>query len=89
MLFLVLISGMFFPPQTILIPLFKMFNRLGLLDTLSPMIITHTAMGIPICTLMTPNFFTTVPSALACHVFDAQCRTLSAALCSSFRCTAK
>ncbi len=64
LLFLVVISGMFFPPQVILIPLFKMFNRLGLLDTLWPMIITHTAMGIPICTLLMRNFFTAVPSAL-------------------------
>jgi multiple sugar transport system permease protein len=64
MLFLVVVSGMFFPPQIILIPLFKMFNRLGLLDTLWPMIITHTAMGIPICTLLMRNFFTAVPNAL-------------------------
>ena len=63
-LFLVVVSGMFFPPQIILIPLFKMFNRLGLLDTLWPMIITHTAMGIPICTLLMRNFFTAVPNAL-------------------------
>jgi multiple sugar transport system permease protein len=64
MLFLVIVSGMFFPPQIVLIPLFKMFNRLGLLDTLWPMIITHTAMGIPICTLLMRNFFTAVPNAL-------------------------
>jgi multiple sugar transport system permease protein len=64
LIFLVVISGMFFPPQIILIPLFKMFNRLGLLDTLWPMIITHTAMGIPICTLLMRNFFTAVPNAL-------------------------
>ncbi len=65
MLFLVLISRMFFPPQIILIPLFKMFNWLGLLDTLWPMIITHTAMGIPMCTLLTRNFFT----AALCNSF--------------------
>ncbi len=64
MLFLIIVSGMFFPPQIVLIPLFKMFNRLGLLDTLWPMIITHTAMGIPICTLLMRNFFTAVPNAL-------------------------
>ncbi len=64
MLFLVVVSGMFFPPQIILIPLFKLFNRFGLLDTLWPMIITHTAMGIPICTLLMRNFFTAVPNAL-------------------------
>ena len=64
LLFLVIVSGMFFPPQVILIPLFRIFNGLGLLDTLWPMIIVHTAMGIPICTLLMRNFFTTVPGAL-------------------------
>lgn len=63
-LFLVIVSGLFFPPQIILIPLFKMFNAMGLLDTPWPMIITHTAMGIPICTLLMRNFFAAVPTAL-------------------------
>jgi ABC-type glycerol-3-phosphate transport system permease component len=63
-LFLVIVSGLFFPPQIILIPLFKLFNGLGLIDTLWPMIIVHTAMGIPICTLLMRNFFTAVPTAL-------------------------
>ena len=64
LLFLVIVSGMFFPPQIVLIPLFRLFNRLGLLDTLWPMIIVHIAMGIPICTLLMRNFFATVPNAL-------------------------
>ena len=55
---------MFFPPQIVLIPLFRLFNRLGLLDTLWSMIIVHIAMGIPICTLLMRNFFATVPGAL-------------------------
>ena len=64
LLFLVIVSGMFFPPQIILVPLFRLFNRLRLLDTLWPMIIVHIAMGIPICTLLMRNFFATVPNAL-------------------------
>lgn len=63
-LFLVIISGMFFPPQVILIPLFKLFNVLGLLDTLWPMIFVHIGLGIPICTLLMRNFFAGVPNAL-------------------------
>jgi ABC-type glycerol-3-phosphate transport system permease component len=62
--FLFIVAGMFFPPQVILIPLFKLFNQMGLIDTLWPMIIVHTAMGIPICTLLMRNFFTAVPNAL-------------------------
>jgi multiple sugar transport system permease protein len=64
LIFLVIVSGMFFPPQVVLIPLFKLFNALGLLDTLWPMIIVHTGMGIPICTLLMRNFFAGVPNAL-------------------------
>ena len=63
-LFLVIVSGMFFPPQVILIPLFRMFNAVGLIDTLWPIILIHTALGIPICTLLMRNFFATVPNAL-------------------------
>lgn len=64
LVFLYFVAGMFFPPQIILIPLFRLFNDVGLYDTLWPMIIVHTAMGIPICTLVLKNFFTTVPSAI-------------------------
>lgn len=63
-LFLIIVSGMFFPPQIILIPLFRLFNGAGLIDTLWPIIIIHTAMGIPICTLLMRNFFATVPNPL-------------------------
>ncbi|WP_368621185.1 carbohydrate ABC transporter permease [Paraburkholderia sp. BR13444] len=63
-LFLVLVSGMFFPPQVILIPLFRLFNFLGLIDTLWPVFLVHTALGIPICSLLMRNFFATVPSTL-------------------------
>ena len=64
LLFLVIVSGMFFPPQVILIPLFRLFNAMDLIDTLWPLIVIHTAMGIPICTLLMRNFFATVPNAL-------------------------
>ena len=63
-LFLIIISGMFFPPQVILIPLYRLFNTLGLIDTLYPLIIVHTALGIPICTLLMRNFFSTIPTSL-------------------------
>jgi len=71
LLFLGVVSGMFFPPQIVLIPLFRLFGSLRLLDTLWALIITHTAMGIPICTLLMRNFFATVPNALReCALVD-------------------
>ncbi len=58
------LAGMFFPPQVILVPLFRLFNGIGLIDTLWPVIIVHSALGLPICVLMMRNFFATVPNAL-------------------------
>ncbi len=63
-LFIFVVAGMFFPPQIVLIPLFRLANALHIYDTLWPMIIVHTAFGIPISTLVLKNFFTTVPSAI-------------------------
>ncbi len=60
-LFLILVSGMFFPPQVILIPLFRLFKNVGLIDTLWPIFLVHTALGIPICSLLMRNFFSTIP----------------------------
>jgi ABC-type glycerol-3-phosphate transport system permease component len=63
-LFVFIVAGMFYPPQIVLIPLFRLFNAIHLYDTLWPMIIVHSAFGISICTLVMRNFFATVPNAL-------------------------
>ncbi len=63
-LFIVMVAGMFLPPQIALIPIFRLMNDIGLYDTLWSVIIVHSAFGIPICTLVMRNFFQTVPNAL-------------------------
>ena len=63
-LFIFFVAGLFFPPQIALIPLFRLFNDLGLYDTLWALIIIHIAFGIPICTLILKNFFAAVPTAI-------------------------
>ena len=63
-LFIFIVAGMFLPPQIALIPVFRMMNSIGLIDTLGAVIIVHTAFGIPICTLVMRNFFQVVPNAL-------------------------
>lgn len=63
-LFVFVVAGMFYPPQIVLIPLFRLFNAVHLYDTLWPMIIVHAAFGIPICTLVMRNFFAAVPNAI-------------------------
>jgi multiple sugar transport system permease protein len=64
LLFIFVIAGIFFPPQIVLIPLFQIFNQIKLYDTLWPMIIVHTAFGLPICTLIMRNYFSTIPTAI-------------------------
>lgn len=74
LLFLVVIAGMFFPPQGMLIPLFRMFNApveiLGfevipaLYDTVYPMILIHMSIGLAITTLLMRNFMSALPSGL-------------------------
>ena len=74
LLFLVVIAGMFFPPQAMLIPLFRMFNSPieifgfqilpALYDTVYPMIIIHMSLGLAITTLLMRNFMSALPSGL-------------------------
>jgi multiple sugar transport system permease protein len=64
LLFIFVLAGLFFPPQIVLIPLFKFYNKIKLYDTLWPMIITHAAFGLPICTLIMRNFFSSIPMAI-------------------------
>ncbi len=74
LLFLVVITGMFFPPQAMLIPLFRMFNSPveifgfelipALYDTVYPMILIHMSIGLAITTLLMRNFMSALPSGL-------------------------
>lgn len=63
-LFIFVLAGLFFPPQIVLIPLFRFYNSVDLYDTLWPMILTHTAFGVSICTLIMRNFFSSIPMAI-------------------------
>ena len=64
LLYVIVVAGLFIPPQILLIPLFRMFNTSGIYDTLWPMIIVHTAYGMSVCTLVMRNFFSHVPDEL-------------------------
>ena len=61
---LVIVSGLFVPPQVLLVPLFTLFRDLSLLNTLWPMILIHSAVGFSICTLVMRNFFDQIPDSL-------------------------
>ncbi len=62
---LILITiGVFLPYQAILIPLVKIISHLGLYNTISGLILTHTAYGIPITTLLFTNYYHEIPNEL-------------------------
>lgn len=62
--FLIITFGMFIPYQSILVPLVRVMADAGLYNSLPGLILTHTAYGIPICTLFFRNFYTFIPDSL-------------------------
>lgn len=62
--FLLIAIGIFIPYQTVLIPLVLTMSKLGLYNTVGGLILTHTAYGIPICTLLFRSFYGTIPDSL-------------------------
>ncbi|MFW9993169.1 MAG: carbohydrate ABC transporter permease [Candidatus Odinarchaeota archaeon] len=63
-MFLFIITGIFIPYQAVLIPLVITMVQLHLFDTVLALIITHTAYGIPICTLLFRSFYEEIPDSL-------------------------
>lgn len=62
--FLFLIIGTFIPYQAVLVPLVMTMTKLGLYNTIWGLILTHTAYGIPINTLLFRNFYEDIPDSL-------------------------
>lgn len=62
--FLIIIVGIFIPYQAVLVPLFLIMVQWHLYETLLALIITHTAYGIPICTLLFRSFYEELPDSL-------------------------
>jgi len=63
-LFAVLLFGMFIPYQSILFPLVRFLQSIGLYGSIPGLILVHVVYGIPITTLMFRNYYTEVPKAL-------------------------
>ncbi len=64
MVFLFILFGMFLPYQVVLIPLVKFMARTHLYGNIWSLIVTHTAYGIPITTLIFRNFYSSIPTSL-------------------------
>ena len=62
--FLFIILGIFIPYQAIIVPLVQTMVQLHLYGSIFSLIITHTAYGIPICTLLFRTFYEEIPDSL-------------------------
>ncbi len=59
-----LISQRMLPPVAVVIPIYVLFQRLGLLDTWTALIVTYTAVNLPIVVWLMRDYFQTIPLEL-------------------------
>ncbi|MCC6158166.1 MAG: carbohydrate ABC transporter permease [Deltaproteobacteria bacterium] len=63
-LFTIVLFGMFIPYQSILIPLVKFMQTIGLYNSIAGLVLVHVVYGIPITTLIFRNYYATIPNEL-------------------------
>ena len=63
-LFFLILFGMFIPYQSVLIPLLRVMDSIGLYNTIAGLILVHVVYGIPITTLIFRNFYVAIPNEL-------------------------
>ena len=63
-LFILVIALLVVPLQMALIPIFKLYNTLGIFDTVLSLILFHTAFGLPFAIFLLRNFFIGIPKDL-------------------------
>ncbi|MFH7836034.1 MAG: carbohydrate ABC transporter permease [Candidatus Aenigmatarchaeota archaeon] len=62
--FIIFTIGIFIPYQIVLVPLVVTMSKIGLYNNIWGLVLTHTAYGIPICTLFFRNFYEEIPESL-------------------------
>jgi alpha-glucoside transport system permease protein len=60
-LFILVIALLVVPLQMALIPIFKLYNTLGLFDTILGLVLYHTAFALPFAIFLLRNFFLGIP----------------------------
>ncbi len=63
-LFLVIIIGFYIAPQSILIPLVLFMGKFKLYNSVLSLVLTHTAYGVPITTMLFKNYYDSIPGEL-------------------------
>ncbi|GAB4546710.1 MAG: carbohydrate ABC transporter permease [Anaerolineae bacterium] len=70
-----LISQRMLPPVAVVIPIYVLFQRLGMLDTRAALIITYLAINLPIVVWLMRDYFQTIPLELEeCAQIDGASR---------------
>jgi multiple sugar transport system permease protein len=66
-----LISQRILPPVAVVIPIYVLFQQLGLLDTRTALVVTYTATNLPIVVWLMRDYFQTIPIELEeCAAID-------------------
>jgi alpha-glucoside transport system permease protein len=63
-LFLIVVALLVVPIQMALIPIFSLYNDLGLFDSIAGLVLFHTAFGLPFAIFLLRNFFIGIPRDL-------------------------
>ena len=63
-LFVLIIAMLVVPLQMALIPIFSLYNTLGLFDTVLGLVLFHSAFGLPFAIFLLRNFFAGIPREL-------------------------
>jgi len=64
LLFTVMLFGFFIPYQSILLPLVRFLQSIGLYGTVPGLVLVHVVYGLPLTTLLFRNFYAAVPTEL-------------------------
>ncbi|WP_433676164.1 carbohydrate ABC transporter permease [Microbacterium gorillae] len=64
---LLILAGIMVPGQMILVPLFTVYFKIGITNSLWPLIITYTVMGLPLTTFLMATYFRAIPR----EIFEA------------------
>jgi len=73
-----LLLGKLAPPSLIIIPLFIMFNVVGLIDTYTGLVLANIATGVPLATWLMKGFFDAIPRELEQAAMIDGCTRLGA-----------
>ncbi|TYB82683.1 MAG: carbohydrate ABC transporter permease [Kosmotoga sp.] len=63
-IFLIILSIIMVPYQSLLIPLYDLLNKMGLLDTIPGLALIYSTFYMPFCLFMMKNYFSSLPIAL-------------------------